>query len=333
VTARVIALILVAAASPAAAQWSRVLEVPASEIFSVWASGDTIAAGADSTVQVSTDGGVTWKGSVKVVEGVTSIEAVRVRNGRLFAGTRGQGVFVSDDLGDTWLAFNQGLVGGIFDTQLHIVDFLVHGDSLFVATSGAGVWGRDLRGGTWSHFGETFEANAASNMNDIAAGGTRLLAASGFNGTAFFRDPGDADWTRSFLDNVGLVPGLAALSAAWTGGGWVVGANTGVFRSALGQEPWTFVDLDLGILFVVSFATRGHELFAMFGAGGQSVLGRSTDDGATWEVLDSQPGVFVFEMAMSSTHLYVGRVDGLWRRSTPTAVQPARWGSVKSRFR
>jgi photosystem II stability/assembly factor-like uncharacterized protein len=299
----------------------------------VWANGDTIAAGADSIVHASTDGGATWKTSAKVVEGVTSIEAVRVRNGLLYAGTRGQGVFISDDLGDTWLAFNQGLVGGILDTQLHIVDFLVHGDSLFVATSGAGVWVRDLRGGTWSHFGNTFEANSASNMNDIAAGGTRLFASSGFNGTAFFRDPGDADWTRSYLNNTGLAPGLAALVAAWTGGGWVVGANTGVFRSASGHELWTFVDLDLGIVLFASFVTRGRELFGMFNAGGQAVLERSIDDGATWEFLDGQPAVFVFEMAMSGAHLYAGRVDGLWRRSAPTAVRPASWSSAKSRFR
>ncbi len=329
----VIALTLLVAASPASAQWTPVPGVPATSIFSVWANGDTIAAGADSVVHVSTDAGVTWKQSAKVAAGVTSIQDEWVRNGRLYAGTFGKGVFVSDDLGDTWLAFNQGLVGGIANSQLFISDLLVRGDSLYAATSGAGVYVRNLAAGTWQHFGEEFEPNAASNTNGIAAGGARLLVAAGFNGMVFFRDPGDADWTLSWLNNVGLAPGLAALSAVWTGGGWVVGANTGVFRSALGQEPWTFVDVNLGTLLIASFATLGHHVFAAFGNGSQTVIEHSADDGATWQVLEAQSGVFVFRLAMSGSELYAGRLDGLWRHSTLTPVQPASWGAVKSRFR
>jgi hypothetical protein len=37
---------LLVVAAPAAAQWTRVLDVPASDIFSVWANDDTLAAGA-----------------------------------------------------------------------------------------------------------------------------------------------------------------------------------------------------------------------------------------------------------------------------------------------
>lgn len=321
------------AAGPAAAQWTRVPDVPASNIVSVWANGDTIAAGADSIVHVSTDAGATRKHSAKVVAGVTSIQDEWVRNGRLYAGTFGQGVFVSDDLGDTWVAFNQGLVGGIFDSQLFISDLLVHGDSLYAATAGAGVYARDLTSGTWHHFGEVFEPNAASNTNGITAGGARLLVSAGANGMVFFRDPGDAEWTRSWLNNVGLAPGLAALSAVWTGKGWVVGANTGVFCSALGQEPWTFVDVKLGTLFVATFATRGRDVFAAFGTGGQTVIAHSADDGASWKVLDTQPAVFVSGLAMSGTELYAARFDGLWHRSTMTVVHPANWTNLKSRFR
>jgi hypothetical protein len=247
---------------------------------------------------------------------VTSIQAVWIRNGRLYAGTFGQGVFVSDDFGDTWLGFNQGLVGGLFNSQLFIADLLVRGDSLYAATSGAGVYVRNLAvAGTWSHFGNAFEPNQASNMNAIAAGGTRLLAAAGFNGSVFFRDPGDGDWTVSWLNNVGLAPGLAALSAAWTGHGWVVGTNIGVFRSSLGQGPWTFSGPDLGTLFNVSFALRGRELFAEFGAGNSSVIEVSRDDGATWQELETLALTFIYKLAIRGNELYAGRLDGLWRRS------------------
>lgn len=328
-----LAVALVVTAPRAAAQWTRVLDVPAADIASVWANGDTIAAGADSVVYLSRNGGATWKESATVAAGVTIVRDEWVRNGRLYAGTFGQGVFVSNNWGDTWSPFNEGLTGGIFNTHLFISDLLVHGDSLFAATSGAGVYARDLRSGTWHHFGDVLEQNSASNTNGIAGGGARLLVCSGFNGMVFFRDPGDADWTRSWLDNTGVVVGLAGLSAVWTGTGWVVGSNSGVFRSTLGQEPWTFVDLQLGTLFIASLASRGHDVFAAFGTGGQTTIARSIDDGATWQVLDTQPGVFVNRLAVAGTDLYAGRLDGLWRRPAVTAVRPTSWGSVKSRFR
>ena len=51
---------LLAAAGPAAAQWTRIPDVPAADVFSVQANGDTIAAGADTAVYVSTNAGITW---------------------------------------------------------------------------------------------------------------------------------------------------------------------------------------------------------------------------------------------------------------------------------
>ncbi len=318
------------AASPAAAQWARVEAVPASNIGCVWANADTILAGADSTVHVSTDGGVTWTESEKVGAGVTSVLAVRMRNGRIYAGTYGQGVRVSDDLGGTWSAFNQGLTGGLFNSHLFIKDLLLRGDSLFAATAGAGCYVRNLATtSNWSHFGNAFEPNQASNMNAVSAGGSRLLASAGANGTVFFRDPGASDWTLSWLDNVGIEPGLAALTAIWTGRRWVVGSNVGVFHSALGQEPWEFSDPGLGTLFTVSFALRGRDLFASFGRGGGTVVAWSRDDGATWQTLESPDFAFTQDMTIRGTDLYAARFDGLWRRSVANVSSPAEAAPVR----
>src|SRR6185369_435598 len=115
--------------SPAFAQWTRVDQVPAADIFSVFTKGDTIAAASDSTVSVSTDAGATWTTSATVAPGVTMVEAVRMHKGRLYAGTFGQGVFVSSDRGASWQAFNQGLVGGFADSQLRVMDLLARGDT------------------------------------------------------------------------------------------------------------------------------------------------------------------------------------------------------------
>jgi hypothetical protein len=329
------ALGLLAVAAPASAQWTRVTDVPVTSIFSVWSNGDTIAAGADTAVYVSTNAGASWSRSAKPAAGVASIQAVWIRNGRLYAGTFGQGAFASDDLGTTWSAFNQGLVGGFLDSQLDLVDFQVRGSVLYGATAGAGVYARDLAGGgTWSHFGEEFEPNQASNLNSLALGGNRLLASAGSNGMVFIRDPGDPEWTVSNLDNIGVHAGLTAQNAVWNGSGWVVGSNAGLFLSVAGHEPWTRVDLGFGPLFWTTLATQGRHIFGAFDLSivQVSVMLESDDDGATWQNEEDFPGIFIKDLAVSGANLYAARGDGLWRRPTGIVSVPADGGRHPLRF-
>lgn len=307
-------------AAPASAQWARVAELPASDVFALSSRGDTLVAGTRVLAYLSTDAGVTWRPSTRPGPTSPSIGAALVRNGKLYVGTAGQGVFVSDDLGASWRTFNEGLVGGFLDTQLDVADLQVRGDSLYAATFGAGVYVRKLSGAsTWSHFGEEFEIEQASNVFALAVGGSRVLAMAGGNGSVLFRDPGDGDWTFSLLDNR-LRPGFQATSALFTGTEWVVGVRSshGVFRSVAGQEPWTFVDLGLGLLSGSAFVTRDQHLFGAFDIviDGQlfAVIEESDDDGATWQLREVESNAFVYKMARGGDVLFSGRADGLWRR-------------------
>src|SRR5262245_3969916 len=228
-----------ACVTPASAQWARVTAVPAKDVHSITANGDTLAATQDSVVYVSTNAGATWKRSALVAPNLNFVSTALVHNGRLYAGTDRSGVFVSDDLGSTWSGFSQGIAGlGALD----IVNVMLFNGSLYAATVGGGAWTRSLGAGTWTHFGNQLEAFSAGNMQFITSGGSRLFATGGFNGTVFFRDPGQPDWTVSLLFNDHFAPGLAPLTAIWTGTRWVVASNIGIFHSTSGQEPWAFVD-------------------------------------------------------------------------------------------
>jgi hypothetical protein len=315
-------LILAALAAPASAQWTQVPDIIASDVFAVWANGDTIVVGADSVVYISRNSGGTWKRSARVAAGVTSVRDVKFRNGRLYAGTgrfqtSGQGVFISDNLGDTWTAFNQGIVGL---GQGDITDMLIRGDSLYATTDGSGAWVRNLRGGSWIRYGDIFEPEESTDMTGIAAGGSRLVACGGGNGTVYFRDPGQPDWTLSLLFNDHFAAGLAALSAAWNGRAWVVGSNIGVFHSTAGQEPWTFVDFGLHQLFFAPVVTSDTDFFVSLGAANGTLVARSLDDGVTWQNVDTLAGALTYDMTRQGTTLYAGRVGGLWRRSITSIV-------------
>jgi hypothetical protein len=302
-------------ASPASAQWARVDQVPIANIYAVWTEGDTIAAASDSTVFLSTDAGTSWTTSATVAAGATMVEAVRIHHGRLYAGTFGQGVFASSDMGVSWQSFNQGLVGGFADSQLRVMDLLGRGDTLYAATAGAGAWIRNLASTSgWSHYGNALEPAQASSVNALAASGTRLFACAGVNGDVHYRDSGDPDWSFDFLFGH-VAAGLESQAAIWTGRSWLVSTNIGVFHSTAGQSPWTYIDFGLHPTFFSSFALRDGVVFTHFASGEGTGVEYSTDDGANWTVLDALPATFTYEIASIGSMLYAGRVDGLWRRS------------------
>lgn len=328
-----LAVVCLALAGPARAQWTPVPEVPSTEIFSFFTNGDTVAAALDSTVYLSEDGGQTWTHTAKPVVGTPPIEALLVRNGRLYAGTFGRGVFVSDDQGATWGAFNQGLVGGFENTQLKLVDLRVRGDSIYAATAGAGVYVRGLSGGgTWAPFGTELEANQASNVSSMALGDTHLLVQGGANGQVFFNDPGDGDWSTSDLDNAGLHPGVSAFYGKWNGASWVVGTNAGVFRSTDGVEPWTRTDVGFGPLNWTAFATFGSRFYGAFDIFPASFIEASDDGGATWHDEEDFPGIFIRDLGVVGNTLYAARGDGLWRRPVGSVAVDPRGGPVRLGF-
>jgi hypothetical protein len=307
-------------AGPAAAQWTRVPALPASDVFAIRVVGDTIAAGVDSTVYVSTDGGATWRHAPRVASSVP-VDALWIRNGRVYAGTFGKGVFTSDDLGASWQSFNEGLVGGILNSQLDVGDLELRGESLVAATLGAGVYVRSLVGAdTWHPFGDEFEPNQAPNVDDVAVGGTRLIACAGSNGTTFHRDPVDAGWTVDFLVGGTLRPGLAAETALWTGDRWVVGASTTVFVSPNGEAPWTPSTTSPAHARWTTFAQLGQALVGAFDVVDTLVIAESHDQGDTWIRQETIPRTFAYQLAFHGADLYAARSDGLWIRSETTSV-------------
>jgi hypothetical protein len=311
-------------AAPASAQWIRVEALPASDVLSVRTLADTIVAGTDTSVFVSTNAGATWRRSSKPAPDVQLIGSVLILDRRLYAGTFGQGVFVSDDLGATWQAFNQGLVGGSFDSQLNVSDLEVRGDSILVSTFGAGVYVRRLSvADTWHPFGAAFDIDQAATVGDIALGNARLFASAGDNGTAFVRDPGDADWTVSTLANGPLVPGLTVQSAIFTGSRWVVGTTSGVFLSPSGRDSWTSSNTNLSGMTLSAFASSGQRLFIGFDSERKALnnnfsLSQSDDNGTTWSLVEAVPNIFGNKLAVQGSVLYAGRSDGLWFRSAGT---------------
>ncbi|MGH7742041.1 MAG: T9SS type A sorting domain-containing protein, partial [Candidatus Eiseniibacteriota bacterium] len=170
------------------------------------------------------------------------------------------------------------------------------------------------------HFGEVFEPNQASNVNDLELGGVRLFACAGANGDSYYRDPGDAEWTQSFFGNGGLLPGSTGQMALWTGSRWVVGTNGGVFLSSAGHEPWTPASSGPTGVNWTTFAGSGQDLSVAFSFFNGAVFATSSDEGTNWVPVDILPGKFIYRIAQHGNDFYAAQVDGLWQRGALTAA-------------
>src|SRR6185295_3924101 len=89
------------------------------------------------------------------------------------------------------------------------------------------------------------------------------------------------------------------------------------------QEPWTRVQPVREALGNTAFATHGRLVLAAFDAPNSAEMEFSGDDGASWNLMESLPQVFVYRMDTLGNNLYAGRIDGLWVRSlTNVSVPP-----------
>ncbi len=314
-----------------AAQWTRVMAVPPADVYSIHVRGDSLFAGVDTAVYVSVNGGGSWQRSARVGPTVGSVDALFYRNGRLWAGTFGQGVFVTDNLGSSWTARSQGLAGGAFNSHLYINDFGARGDSLHAATDGAGVFRIDLRapGAVWARFGNAFETNTAGDVLDLVSVGSRLVAGAGGNGLVFRNDLPATDWIVE-LPNGGLLPGMIPSGLAWTGSQVVVCGSGHCFRSPTGAAPWTPVPPNVGATLECRLVARGSQVHAVFNKLGGGLQAVTFDHGAHWNILENLPA-YVYELAVHDTTLYAARSDGLWRQSVATVGVPPDGGPAGAR--
>lgn len=302
---------------PAAAQWTRVTALPVADVYSLAQQGDTLLAGVDDAVFVSTDGGVNWVRTANVGPPPKFIESVWVERGRLWAGTYGQGVWTSADMGITWQDATAGLAGGLFDSHLYIIDIESRGDSLYAGTGGAGTFVKHLRTlGPWTVFGPSIVSSASGSVTDLARDGQRLMAAASGNGVVFWNDRGEPEWTESLLEPVNQGVGLQTWSFAWTGSAWLASTDTRVYRSTNGVDHWEQVGPAVGARTDSRVVSGGGRTFTAFNGAGV-VLHFSPDGGTTWQVLESLPTI-AYDLMLHGTDLYAARLDGLWRRSVAT---------------
>jgi hypothetical protein len=172
------------------AQWTRVQQLPVSDIFTVYHNGNTVYAGGTHFIYISRDKGQTWDSTA--ITGLASIDNIIVHHSELYASGFSSGIFKSVDDGATW----RNITPGIFPAISDLCEF--RGD-LYAATLGNSVYKLNPAGrSSWLFFSNGL-SDLSANLPAIAANGEAMVAGTLANGIYDRLPANTATWEERLL--------------------------------------------------------------------------------------------------------------------------------------
>ena len=283
----------------ASAQWVQVRE--ARNVYCLAVSDSNIFVGSlDSGIFLSTSNGTSWTPvNSGLLNGIT-VYSFDVNGGNIFAGTYGgAGVYLSTNGGTNWNALSSGI------TNADVWSLAVSGSDVFAGTGGGGVFLSTNNGANWT------AANSGLTRTEVAS--LAVTSSNVFAGTdsgLFLSTNNGRSWTivESGLSRNYYVSSLRASGSnifAGTYGG-------GVFLSSNNGTSWTPVDSGLPDT-IMCLVLSGSNIFA--GTHSEGIF-LSTNDGTSWSAVNSgfPANSTALSLAVSSSTVFVGTGDGVWRR-------------------
>ncbi|TMI97094.1 MAG: T9SS type A sorting domain-containing protein [Bacteroidetes bacterium] len=173
-------------------QWTRVQQLPSSDIFTVYHKDNILYAGGKKIIYVSKDEGQTWD-STATIPSPPLINNIIVYKDELYAASAPSGVFKSSDGGLTWQNIRTGL---LFPD---ISDFCEFKGDLYAATLGNSVYKLDpVSKNKWLFFGNGL-SDLSANLNCIAGNSNALVAGTNANGIYDYLPANSTTWEERLL--------------------------------------------------------------------------------------------------------------------------------------
>ena len=283
-----------------------------------WTRSERLFAATEGGVYKSPNGGRAWRPAGSALQGLTVLSlawlpergAASPGGGLLFAGTESDGLFRSQDNGQTWQQLDLGGDSGPVNSLVALP-----GEGVLAGTSAMGLLHSGDAGLSWQPRGPQDAAALclAERDGSIFAG----LYESGLLASM----DGGQTWQMD--------PGLAArrfnLLLAHPDGDWLAGSHTtGLWQLSPGGQSWQ----------AVSDWPEEHPLFALASAGGQALAAsldgvwRGPVDGSGWTLaLPAESGINL--LAAAGQQAWAGHVSGgLWHSDNGGAT----WRSLPQAF-
>jgi hypothetical protein len=186
-----ITLTLLLSISASFAQWTKVNQLPAADIASLYHKDSTLYAGGKNIIYVSKDKGLTWD-STSTIPQLFLVTSIIIYKNELYAAAPNKGVFKSPDGGTTW----QNISTGIFPD---VADFCEFRGDLYAATLGNSVYKLNpVNRNSWLFFSDGLSSLSA-NINAIAGNNNTLVAGTNSNGLYNYLPANETTWEERFL--------------------------------------------------------------------------------------------------------------------------------------
>lgn len=257
-----------------------------------------ILAGAEERgALLSSDGGAHWITRNVGLPPGGNLREMLVHGSDLFAATGGNGVWRSNDHGDSWSAASNSDNGQL--TSELVFSLTARGSVLFAGTSFNGVYRSTNDAASWTRvngglpLGAITAMSLASIGSSVVAGTTKGIYQSTNDGANWSLRTSDTFQCQDLASADGFLYGLVS-----TG----FGTSTGIYRSSNSGASWTLI-FPSGGLTLTSLAADGAFVYT-----GDLLAGmlRSTDHGLSWNSVDPAPGVGVFSIAARGAEVYAG---------------------------
>jgi len=229
------------------------------------------------------------------------------KDGDVFAGTAGSGIFISSDIGISWHSIDSGL------TDTSIFRISVHGSSLFVGTPNEGGFMSTNNGVTWFAMDSIL---TGKSVRAFAFHDSVIYVGTFKQGVFRSTDLG-LSWAEkdSGLTSHGIpILGVYCFFLDSTGSGApniIAGTEDGTFASTDEGNSWHPLNSGMEFSSVIDISLL-HDAFdssLYFAATGSSVTYASTNHGATWISMGNGMGTCT-SFALSGSNLFAGSFFG-----------------------
>ncbi len=299
------------------AQWQKVEQINSQFVYSALFTGDDYFVGGDS-LYISRDKGLTWQ-SITVNGQAVEITALFKYGNRIFAGTYGNGVFISINNGISWQSYNSGLSS----YALYAKKFVTSGDTIFYATDGGGIYYLLSNSDTWQSYNQNLPSNIAWTINDLVVTNNNLIASAGGSGYYYLRPKGSPEWIEKRIQTP---QGIYTTPNAFLSTGDIVfsGSRFGIYRSLDEGNTFDSVGISAMDMSVVSFAKDKNRIYAGYtrSSGNDFFVWYSDDFGDSWNIFDHQ-FQFLLHLYIYDAKIWAGTNEGLWYKELKTtSVEP-----------
>jgi photosystem II stability/assembly factor-like uncharacterized protein len=196
----IITLALLFHFSSSFSQWTRVTQLPASNIFTLFHKDSVFYAGGTNVIYVSNNKGQTWD-STTAIPGLSPVSSIIdhiiVYKNELYASSPSKGVFKSLDGGTTW----QNISAGI-DTHTAVTDLCEFRGDLYAATEGNSANPifklNPVSRTSWLSFSNGL-TSISTIITSIIGTSTTLVAGANNNALYDYLPPDSITWEERFL--------------------------------------------------------------------------------------------------------------------------------------